>query len=202
MRQRVAIAIALLHRPELIIADEPTTALDVTVQGQILAQMQALVRETGSALMWITHDLAVVAGLAQRVAVMYAGRIVEQGPVGAVLDAPWHPYTRGLLDSVPANNVRGVPLRQIAGMTPAPGQLPAGCAFRPRCPQADARCIEEPPLVAGPARVRRARARPRHRCSSSAMSPSASASGSTQSKGSPAVSVRAWRNSPCTRSSA
>ena len=152
MRQRVAIAIALLHRPELIIADEPTTALDVTVQGQILAQMQALVRETGSALMWITHDLAVVAGLAQRVAVMYAGRIVEQGPVGAVLDAPWHPYTRGLLDSVPANNVRGVPLRQIAGMTPAPGQLPAGCAFRPRCPRADARCIEEPPLVAGPAR--------------------------------------------------
>jgi peptide/nickel transport system ATP-binding protein len=152
MRQRVAIAIALLHRPELIIADEPTTALDVTVQGQILAQMQALVRETGSALMWITHDLAVVAGLAQRVAVMYAGRIVEQGPVGAVLDAPWHPYTRGLLDSVPANNVRGVALRQIAGMTPAPGQLPAGCAFRPRCPRADARCIEEPPLVAGPAR--------------------------------------------------
>ncbi len=152
MRQRVAIAIALLHRPELIIADEPTTALDVTVQGQILAQMQALVRETGSALMWITHDLAVVAGLAQRVAVMYAGRIVEQGPVDAVLDAPWHPYTRGLLDSVPANNARGVPLRQIAGMTPLPGRLPAGCAFRPRCPRADERCGTPPPEVARPGR--------------------------------------------------
>jgi peptide/nickel transport system ATP-binding protein len=152
MRQRVAIAIALLHRPELIIADEPTTALDVTVQGQILAQMQALVRETGSALVWITHDLAVVAGLAQRVAVMYAGRIVEQGPVDAVLDAPWHPYTRGLLDSVPANNARGVPLRQIAGMTPSPGHLPAGCAFRPRCPHADERCGTPPPEVARPGR--------------------------------------------------
>jgi peptide/nickel transport system ATP-binding protein len=104
MRQRVAIAIALLHRPDLIIADEPTTALDVTVQGQILYEMQTLVREVGSALIWITHDLAVIAGLADRVAVMYAGRIVEEGPVEQVLDAPRHPYTRGLLDSVPANN--------------------------------------------------------------------------------------------------
>jgi peptide/nickel transport system ATP-binding protein len=104
MRQRVAIAIALLHRPALIVADEPTTALDVTVQGQILYEMQRLVRETGAALIWITHDLSVVAGLADRVAVMYAGRVVEQGSADEVLYAPRHPYTRGLLDSVPANN--------------------------------------------------------------------------------------------------
>ena len=102
MRQRVAIAIAMLHRPELIIADEPTTALDVTVQGQILYEMQKLVRESGTALIWITHDLAVVAGLADRIAVMYAGRIVELGSADDVLETPRHPYTRGLLDSVPA----------------------------------------------------------------------------------------------------
>jgi peptide/nickel transport system ATP-binding protein len=140
MRQRVAIAIALLNRPALIVADEPTTALDVTVQGQILHEMQLLVREAGTALVWITHDLAVVAGLADRVAVMYAGRIVEQGPVAAVLDAPLHPYTRGLLDSVPANNAPGRPLRQIPGMTPSLARLPAGCAFRSRCPRAAAVC--------------------------------------------------------------
>ncbi|MCL4746836.1 MAG: ABC transporter ATP-binding protein [Burkholderiaceae bacterium] len=144
MRQRVAIAIALLNRPGLIIADEPTTALDVTVQGQILYEMQLLVRESGAALIWITHDLAVVAGLADRVAVMYAGRVVEQGPVDAVLDAPLHPYTRGLLDSVPANNLPGIPLRQIPGMTPSLANLPGGCAFRERCGLADARCAEDP----------------------------------------------------------
>jgi peptide/nickel transport system ATP-binding protein len=140
MRQRVAIAIALLNRPALIIADEPTTALDVTVQGQILHEMQTLVREAGTALLWITHDLAVIAGLADRVAVMYAGRIVEQGPVADVLDAPLHPYTRGLLDSVPANNRPGRPLRQIPGMTPSLAALPAGCAFRSRCGQAGDDC--------------------------------------------------------------
>jgi peptide/nickel transport system ATP-binding protein len=145
MRQRVAIAIALLNRPSLIVADEPTTALDVTVQGQILHEMQALVREAGTALLWITHDLAVIAGLADRVAVMYAGRIVEQGPVGPVLDAPLHPYTRGLLDSVPANNSPGAPLRQIPGMTPSLAALPAGCAFRPRCARADAGCMQPVP---------------------------------------------------------
>ena len=145
MRQRVAIAIALLNRPSLIVADEPTTALDVTVQGQILHEMQALVREAGTALLWITHDLAVIAGLADRVAVMYAGRIVEQGPVGDVLDAPLHPYTRGLLDSVPANNAPGAPLRQIPGMTPSLAALPAGCAFRPRCARADAGCFDPVP---------------------------------------------------------
>jgi peptide/nickel transport system ATP-binding protein len=147
MRQRVAIAIALLNRPALIIADEPTTALDVTVQGQILFEMQALVREAGTALIWITHDLAVIAGLADRIAVMYAGRIVEQGPVGAVLDAPLHPYTRGLLDSVPANNVPGRPLRQIPGMTPSLARLPSGCAFRSRCGQAGADCESPVPLA-------------------------------------------------------
>src|SRR5258706_2682721 len=133
MRQRVAIAIALLHRPSLIIADEPTTALDVTVQGQILYEMQRLVRETGAALIWITHDLSVVAGLADRVAVMYAGRIVEQGTADEVLYSPRHPYTRGLLDSVPANNVGGARLRPISGLTPSPGHLPPGCSFPARC---------------------------------------------------------------------
>ncbi|MEF9944036.1 MAG: ABC transporter ATP-binding protein [Burkholderiaceae bacterium] len=155
MRQRVAIAIALLHQPDLIIADEPTTALDVTVQGQILAEMQKLVRETGAALIWITHDLAVVAGLADRIAVMYAGRVVEEGPVDEVLAAPIHPYTRGLLDSVPANNPVGARLSQIPGMTPSLGQLPAGCAFRVRCPRADDACSSEPPQHARPARTAR-----------------------------------------------
>ncbi len=153
MRQRVAIAIALLHRPDLIIADEPTTALDVTVQGQILYEMQTLVREVGSALIWITHDLAVIAGLADRVAVMYAGRIVEEGPVEQVLDAPRHPYTRGLLDSVPANNaaldgLKGGRLRQIPGMTPSLLKLGPGCAFRERCDRVIAGCEVMPPLAA------------------------------------------------------
>ena len=155
MRQRVAIAIALLHSPDLIIADEPTTALDVTVQGQILYEMQKLVREVGSALIWITHDLAVIAGLADRVAVMYAGRIVEEGAVDDVLDAPAHPYTRGLLDSVPANNTGGGRLNQIPGMTPSLLNLAAGCAFRDRCTYARERCGQMPELAAhGVRRVR------------------------------------------------
>jgi peptide/nickel transport system ATP-binding protein len=147
MRQRVAIAIALVNRPDLIIADEPTTALDVTIQGQILYEMQALVRESGTALVWITHDLSVVAGLADRVCVMYAGRIVEAGPVDTVLDAPRHPYTRGLIDSVPAMNPRGRPLAQIPGNTPSPIDLPPGCAFRARCGRAIERCVEMPALA-------------------------------------------------------
>ncbi|MBC7803239.1 MAG: ABC transporter ATP-binding protein [Candidatus Parcubacteria bacterium] len=149
MRQRVAIAIALLHRPEVVIADEPTTALDVTVQGQILYEMQRLVRETGAALIWITHDLLVVAGRADRVAVMYAGRIVEQGSTAEVLDAPKHPYTRGLLDSVPANNVGSRRLRQIPGMTPSLARLPEGCSFRERCSRAGPECISVPELRGG-----------------------------------------------------
>ncbi|HYG54243.1 MAG TPA: ABC transporter ATP-binding protein [Burkholderiales bacterium] len=149
MRQRVAIAIALLHKPDLIIADEPTTALDVTVQGQILHEMQNLVRDTGAALIWITHDLAVIAGLADRVAVMYGGRIVEEGAVDAVLDSPRHPYTRGLLDSVPAAAEPGRPLRPIRGMAPSAARLPAGCAFRARCDRADDVCVALPELAGG-----------------------------------------------------
>ncbi|MBI1776231.1 MAG: ABC transporter ATP-binding protein [Proteobacteria bacterium] len=145
MRQRVAIAIALINGPDLIIADEPTTALDVTIQGQILYEVQKLARETGTALVWITHDLSVVAGLADEVSVMYAGRIVERGSVDEILDRPLHPYTRGLIDSVPSRNRRGEPLRQIPGMTPSLLNLEPGCAFRTRCARADAACLIEPP---------------------------------------------------------
>src|SRR5438477_2859873 len=144
MRQRVAIAIALLNDPVLIIADEPTTALDVTIQGQILYEMQKLTRETGAAVIWITHDLSVVAGLADHVSVMYAGRIVEQGTAEQVLGRPCHPYTRGLLDSVPANNARGARLKQIPGMTPSLLDLPPGCPFRERCPNAQSDCVRTP----------------------------------------------------------
>jgi peptide/nickel transport system ATP-binding protein len=147
MRQRVAIAIALLHKPDLIVADEPTTALDVTIQAQILYEVQKLAAETGAALIWITHDLAVVAGLADRVCVMYAGRIVEEGPVGEVIDRPLHPYTRGLIGSVPSQNRRGRPLAQIPGMTPSLLHPPEGCPFRPRCPRADRQCLEEPGIT-------------------------------------------------------
>ncbi|NIA70642.1 ABC transporter ATP-binding protein [Pelagibius litoralis] len=145
MRQRVAIAIAFLNEPDLIIADEPTTALDVTIQGQILYEAQNLCRDTGTAMIWITHDLAVVAGLADQISVMYAGRIVEQGSVERVLDAPAHPYTAGLIGSVPGRNQRGQRLFQIPGMTPSLLNLPDGCAFRSRCPQADGTCDVEPP---------------------------------------------------------
>ncbi|MET4578246.1 ABC transporter ATP-binding protein [Ottowia thiooxydans] len=144
MRQRVAIAIALLNGPDLIIADEPTTALDVTIQGQILSEVQRLARDSGTALIWITHDLSVVAGLADRICVMYAGRIVEQGTTEAVLNHSAHPYTQGLLDSVPSRNVRGQPLRQIPGMTPSLLNLSPGCAFRDRCSQAFDRCATLP----------------------------------------------------------
>jgi peptide/nickel transport system ATP-binding protein len=147
MRQRVAIAIALLHRPALLIADEPTTALDVTIQSQILAEVQKLAAETGTALIWITHDLAVIAGLADRIAVMYAGRIVEQGPVDAVLAHPLHPYTHGLIGSVPSHGQRGTPLTQIPGMAPSLAHLPPGCAFAPRCSRADQACNVMPDLI-------------------------------------------------------
>jgi peptide/nickel transport system ATP-binding protein len=144
MRQRVAIAIALLNRPDLIIADEPTTALDVTIQGQILFEMQKLCRETGAGLIWITHDLSVISGLADEVCVMYAGRIVESGTVDEVLDRPMHPYTRGLLDSVPSRNTPGRPLAQIRGMTPSLASLGVGCAFRERCDRAVDECRVAP----------------------------------------------------------
>ena len=138
------IAMAISNDPELLIADEPTTALDVTIQGQILYEMQKLTRETGTALIWITHDLSVVAGLADRVCVMYAGRIVEQGTTDEVLGRPAHPYTQGLLDSVPSNNDRGQRLRQIPGMTPSLLDLPPGCPFRERCGYANEACLESP----------------------------------------------------------
>ena len=144
MRQRVAIAIALLNRPKLIIADEPTTALDVTIQAQILYEVQKLCRETGTALVWITHDLAVVSGLADRIAVMYAGRIVESGATDDVIRRPSHPYTQGLIDSIPTRATHGTLLRQIPGMTPSLLQLPQGCAFRPRCTHASDICLPVP----------------------------------------------------------
>jgi len=147
MRQRVAIAIAMLNKPDLIICDEPTTALDVTIQGQILYRMQEICREHNTALIWITHDLGVVAELADRVAVMYAGRIVESGPVEQVLDAPRHPYTRGLLDSMPGATTPGARLHQINGMAPSLAGRPSGCAFRPRCTHAVTRCTEQAPTV-------------------------------------------------------
>lgn len=145
MRQRVAIAIALLHRPSLILADEPTTALDVTIQAQILSEVQKLTKETGTALVWVTHDLSVIASLADRVAVMYAGRIVEQGTVENVLRNPLHHYTAGLIGSVPSRNKRGQPLMQIPGMAPSLADLPTGCSFAPRCPAKQMDCAQEQP---------------------------------------------------------
>lgn len=155
MRQRVAIAIALLNKPDLIICDEPTTALDVTIQGQILYEMQKLCRESGTALIWITHDLSVIAGLADAVCVMYAGKIVESGSVQDVLEKPQHPYTYGLIASSPSRNLPGQPLRQIAGMTPSLLNLPSGCAFCTRCERATAVCENTPPLTTDGARTLR-----------------------------------------------
>ncbi|MCO6382686.1 ABC transporter ATP-binding protein [Oceanicola sp. 502str15] len=153
MRQRVAIAIALLHQPALILADEPTTALDVTIQGQIISEMQKLVAETGTAMIWVSHDLAVVETIADRVAVMYAGRIVESGPAGAVIGTPSHPYTEGLLNSIPSRTTPGRKLNQIPGMAPSVVSLPEGCAFAPRCRYAAEICRAAPPLAAtGPER--------------------------------------------------
>ncbi len=147
MRQRVAIAIALLHRPPLIVADEPTTALDVSIQAQILTEMKSRVREMGTSLIWISHDLATVSSLADRIAVMYAGRIVEDGPTVAVLRNPRHPYTGGLLESLPAHTAPGRELAQIRGMTPSLLNLPKGCPFAPRCDRADAACASEPDRI-------------------------------------------------------
>ncbi|EPN76276.1 peptide ABC transporter ATP-binding protein, partial [Pseudomonas syringae pv. actinidiae ICMP 18801] len=119
------------------------TALDVTIQAQILSEVQKLVREQGTSLIWITHDLSVVAGLADDVAVMYAGRIVEQGSVADVLDRPQHPYTQGLIDSLPSRNKRGQRLRQIPGMAPDLLSMPVGCAFAARCARAAQACVQD-----------------------------------------------------------
>jgi peptide/nickel transport system ATP-binding protein len=144
MRQRVAIATALLHKPDLIIADEPTTALDVTIQAQILAEVQKLSRQHGVALIWITHDLSVISRLADRIAVMYAGRIVETGTVEAVIGRPQHPYTAGLMNSIPSRSAKGQRLHQIPGAPPNLLFPPQGCAFSPRCERKDAHCLQVP----------------------------------------------------------
>ncbi|WP_394691788.1 ABC transporter ATP-binding protein [Hoeflea sp.] len=147
MRQRVAIAIALLHRPSVIVADEPTTALDVSIQAQILFQMRDLAAETGTAMIWISHDLAVVSSLASKLAVMYAGRIVEQGPTATLLRDPRHPYTAGLIASLPATAAPGALLTQIPGTTPSLLSLPPGCPFAPRCDRAANQCNETPHMT-------------------------------------------------------
>ncbi|MCZ8259043.1 MAG: ABC transporter ATP-binding protein [Beijerinckiaceae bacterium] len=148
MRQRVAIAIALLNRPRLIICDEPTTALDVSIQAQILTEMRSLAEESRTAMIWISHDLATVSSIASRLLVMYAGRIIEEGPIAAVLRQPHHPYTAGLLASLPARAEPGTDLVQIPGSTPSLFDLPPGCAFQPRCGFRMPACGVMPDLVA------------------------------------------------------
>ncbi|MCX4691206.1 ABC transporter ATP-binding protein [Streptomyces sp. NBC_01408] len=147
MRQRIMIAMALALEPSLIIADEPTTALDVTVQAQVMDLLAELQRELNMGLILITHDLGVVADVADKIAVMYAGRIVEEAPVHEIYKAPAHPYTRGLLDSIPRLDQKGQELYAIKGLPPNLLAIPPGCAFNPRCPMAQAVCrTDVPPL--------------------------------------------------------
>jgi len=150
MRQRVVIALALAAEPVLVIADEPTTALDVSIQAQIIALLKRLAAERGAAVMLITHDMGVIAETAHRVAVMYAGRIVEIGPVRDVIHAPQHPYTAGLMGSIPKISISSkTKLVQIDGSMPRLNAIPPGCAFNPRCPKRFARCtVERPALMA------------------------------------------------------
>jgi peptide/nickel transport system ATP-binding protein len=148
MRQRVVIALALAGNPQLIIADEPTTALDVSIQAQITALLKTLCREQGAGVMLVTHDMGVIAETADRVAVMYAGRVVEIGSVEDVVNRPMHPYTRGLMGSIPALGARVEHLTQIDGAMPRLNAVPAGCAFNPRCPDGGPRCkLVRPALV-------------------------------------------------------
>ncbi|TYC60661.1 ABC transporter ATP-binding protein [Rhodobacterales bacterium] len=153
MRQRVMIAMALANDPTLLIADEPTTALDVTIQAQIIDLINDLQKETGTALIMITHDLGVVAEIADRVCVMYAGHIVEDAPVEAIFDDPQHPYTIGLMSSVPSIGPRSGKLATIGGMVPTIERMPSGCRFTPRCPFAQPDCAAATPALAelGPA---------------------------------------------------
>lgn len=143
LKQRVMIAMALSMRPEVLVADEPTTALDVTIQAQILRLMRELQQQTRTAILLITHDLGVVNEMADRVAVMYAGRIVEFGSRRSVLSEPTHPYTRGLLAAIPARAVRGEPLHEIEGVVPPPSQWAAGCRFCTRCPEVLDHCGDQ-----------------------------------------------------------
>jgi peptide/nickel transport system ATP-binding protein len=148
MRQRVVIALALAAEPKLIVADEPTTALDVSIQAQIISLLKRLCKEHGAAVMLVTHDMGVIAETCDRVAVMYAGRIAEVGPVGAVIHQPQHPYTVGLMGSIPAMDEDRERLLQIDGAMPRLSAIPAGCAFNPRCPQVFDRCrVERPSLM-------------------------------------------------------
>ena len=155
LRQRVVIALALAAEPVLVIADEPTTALDVAVQAQVIRLLRGLTQARGAAVLLITHDMGVVAETCDRVAVMYAGRVVEIGPVDEVIRRPAHPYTAGLMAAVPSLDDGRVRLAQIPGALPRLDEIPSGCAFHPRCPKASARCIEERPELA---LVRRTRA--------------------------------------------
>ncbi|MCA3446518.1 MAG: ABC transporter ATP-binding protein [Rhodobacter sp.] len=145
MRQRIVIALAIAAEPDVIVADEPTTALDVSVQAQILSLLRRLARDHGTAIVLVTHDMGVIAEIADRVAVMYAGRIVEIGPVTEVLHAARHPYTAGLMGLIPSLSRRADRLPQIAGSMPRPGQWPVGCSFHPRCPSAGPRCAADVP---------------------------------------------------------
>ncbi|MFG6584615.1 ABC transporter ATP-binding protein [Sulfitobacter sp. 1A12779] len=148
MRQRVVIAIALLARPRLIIADEPTTALDVTIQSQILKLMRRQIAEKGASMILVTHDLAVVSEMADHITVLYCGNVVERGRTRKLIEAPAHPYTRGLIDSIPDLCNRHERLKQIPGTVPDIRNLPQGCNFRDRCPRAQALCAEiEPDLM-------------------------------------------------------
>jgi peptide/nickel transport system ATP-binding protein len=147
MRQRVVIALALCAEPRLIIADEPTTALDVSIQAQIIALLRGLTRNHGTSVMLVTHDMGVIAETADRVAVMYAGRIAEIGPVRDVVKQPAHPYTEGLMASIPSLEHRVERLRQIDGAMPRLTAIPPGCAFNPRCPKVFDRCLAERPVL-------------------------------------------------------
>ena len=155
MRQRVVIALALAAEPKLIVADEPTTALDVSIQAQIISLLKRVCREHGAAVMLVTHDMGVIAETCDRVAVMYAGRIAEIGPVGDVIHRPAHPYTAGLMGSIPAMDEDRERLLQIDGAMPRLNAIPAGCAFNPRCPQVFDRCRAERPelMTAGATRA-------------------------------------------------
>ncbi len=155
MRQRVVIALALAAEPKLIVADEPTTALDVSIQAQIISLLKRLCKDHGAAVMLVTHDMGVIAETCDRVAVLYAGRVAEIGPVGEVIHRPSHPYTRGLMGSIPAMDEDRERLLQIDGAMPRLNAIPRGCAFNPRCPQVHERCRSERPelLDAGSTRA-------------------------------------------------